>query len=135
MATAHDMDLHQFLTDRLTDTSPDLLRNLLSTFIDALMGAETDTLCGAGFGERSSGAHQQSERLPTPRFRSPKHFVGRYPHPRRDTRRRDPEVPVGFVLSGLATVAPQACRERVDLGRCTLLSARCFHRRMRQCRS
>ncbi|WP_231913789.1 IS256 family transposase, partial [Rhodococcus sp. LB1] len=33
--------------------SPDLLRSLLSTFIDALMGAEADSLCGAGFGERS----------------------------------------------------------------------------------
>ncbi|QHE73071.1 transposase, mutator type (plasmid) [Rhodococcus sp. WAY2] len=53
MTTAHDIDLHQFLTDRLTDASPDLLRSLLSTFIDALMGAEVDSLCGAGFGERS----------------------------------------------------------------------------------
>ncbi len=53
MTTAHDIDLHQFLTDRVTDASPDLLRSLLSTFIDALMGAEADTLCGAGFGERS----------------------------------------------------------------------------------
>ncbi|WP_197487872.1 transposase, partial [Rhodococcus sp. LB1] len=40
MTTAHDI-------------SPDLLRSLLSTFIDALMGAEADSLCGAGFGERS----------------------------------------------------------------------------------
>lgn len=53
MTSAHDIDLHQFLTDRLTDASPDLLRSLLSTFIDALMGAEADSLCGAGFGERS----------------------------------------------------------------------------------
>ena len=36
MTTAHDIDLHQFLTDRRTDASPDLLRSLLSTFIDAL---------------------------------------------------------------------------------------------------
>ncbi len=53
MTTAHDIDLYQFLTDRVTDASPDLLRSLLSTFIDALMGAEADTLCGAGFGARS----------------------------------------------------------------------------------
>ena len=55
MTTAHAIDLHQFLTDRLTDAGPDLLRSLLSTFIDALMGAEADSLCGAGFGERSDG--------------------------------------------------------------------------------
>lgn len=57
MTTAHDIDLHEFLTDRLTDASPDLLRSLLSTFIDALMGAEADSLCGAGFGEQIGRAH------------------------------------------------------------------------------
>ena len=41
------------MTDRLTDASPDLLRSLLSMFIDALMGAEADSLCGAGFGDPS----------------------------------------------------------------------------------
>lgn len=35
MASAHVIDLHQILTDRLTDASPDLMRSLLSTFIDA----------------------------------------------------------------------------------------------------
>ncbi|MFD7011884.1 transposase [Rhodococcus jostii] len=53
MTTTHDIDLHQFLNDCLTDASPDLLRSLLSTFIEALMGAVADTLCGAGYGERS----------------------------------------------------------------------------------
>lgn len=72
MTSAHDIDLHQFLTDRLADASPDLLRSLLSTFIDALMGAEADSLCGAGFGERSSGPHQQPERLPPPGLRHPR---------------------------------------------------------------
>ena len=53
MTTAHDIDLHQVLEDRLATASPDLLRELLSTFIHALMGAEADALCGAGYGERS----------------------------------------------------------------------------------
>lgn len=53
MTTVHDIDLHQFLTDRLTDARLDLLRSLLCMFLDALMGAEADSLCGAGFGERS----------------------------------------------------------------------------------
>ncbi|MFD6676978.1 IS256 family transposase, partial [Rhodococcus zopfii] len=47
MTTAHDIDLHQLLEDRLTGASPDLLRELLSTFIHALMSAEADALCGA----------------------------------------------------------------------------------------
>ncbi|MEZ5152520.1 IS256 family transposase [Rhodococcus zopfii] len=53
MTTAHDIDLHQLLEDRLTGASPDLLRELLSTFIHALMSAEADALCGAGYGQRS----------------------------------------------------------------------------------
>ena len=42
------------LADRLTTTSPDMLRELLSTFNRTLIGAETDALCGAGYGQRSS---------------------------------------------------------------------------------
>ncbi len=39
--------------DVLAAASPDLLRSMLSTFIQTLMGAEADALCGAGYGERS----------------------------------------------------------------------------------
>ncbi|NHU41686.1 IS256 family transposase [Rhodococcus sp. A14] len=53
MTSAHDIDLQQILTDRLTGASPDLLRELLTTFIHTLMGAEADSLCGAGYGQRS----------------------------------------------------------------------------------
>jgi putative transposase len=54
MTTAHDIDWPQVLADRLTSTSPDVLRELLGTFIHALMGAEADAPCGAGYGERST---------------------------------------------------------------------------------
>ncbi|MGO4205707.1 IS256 family transposase [Rhodococcus sp. TAF43] len=53
MTTAHDIDLRQLVEDRLTGASPDLLRELLTMFIRALMGAEADVLCGAGYGQRS----------------------------------------------------------------------------------
>ncbi|MFD7012767.1 IS256 family transposase [Rhodococcus jostii] len=53
MTSAHDIDLQQILTDRLTGASPDLLRELLTMFIHTLMGAEADALCGAGYGQRS----------------------------------------------------------------------------------
>ncbi|SEB43523.1 IS256 family transposase [Rhodococcus jostii] len=53
MTRAHDIDLQQILTDRLTGASPDLLRELLTVFIHTLMGAEADALCGAGYGQRS----------------------------------------------------------------------------------
>jgi putative transposase len=41
------------LADQLAEASPDLLRGLLSTFIQALMAAEADALCGAGYCVRS----------------------------------------------------------------------------------
>jgi transposase-like protein len=53
MTSAHDIDLQQILTDRLTGASPDLLRELLTMFIHTLMGAEADALCGAGYGQRT----------------------------------------------------------------------------------
>jgi len=46
MTTAHDIDGPQVLADRLTTAHPDVLRELLSTFIHTLMGAEADALCG-----------------------------------------------------------------------------------------
>ena len=54
MTAAHDIDLPTVLADRLTTTHPDVLRDLLATFIHTLMGAEADAVCGAGYGERSS---------------------------------------------------------------------------------
>jgi hypothetical protein len=42
------------LADQLASASPDLLRGLLSIFIQALMGAEADALCGAEYRERSA---------------------------------------------------------------------------------
>ena len=54
MTTAHDIDLPTVLAERLTTCHPDVLRELLATFIHTLMGAEADALCGAGYGQRSA---------------------------------------------------------------------------------
>ena len=53
MTDAHFIDPQQFLSAQLAEASPDLLRSMLSTFIQALMGAEADTACNAEFGQRS----------------------------------------------------------------------------------
>jgi putative transposase len=42
MTTVHDIDLQQVLTERLTAAPPDVLRELLSMFIQTLMDAEAD---------------------------------------------------------------------------------------------
>ena len=48
MTAAHNIDLPAVLADRLATTHPDVLRELLATFIRTLLGAEADALCGAG---------------------------------------------------------------------------------------
>jgi transposase-like protein len=42
-----------WLRKQLETADVDLLREMVSTFIAALMGAEADALCGAAYGERS----------------------------------------------------------------------------------
>jgi len=41
------------LSEQLAQASPDLLRELLTTFVDVLMSAEADAVCGAEYGQRS----------------------------------------------------------------------------------
>jgi hypothetical protein len=41
------------LEEQLAQASPDLLRELLTTFIDTLMSAEADAMCGAAYGQAS----------------------------------------------------------------------------------
>lgn len=53
MTDIQRIDPSRLLGDQLAAASPDLLRNLLSTFVQTLMSAEADTACGAGYGERS----------------------------------------------------------------------------------
>ncbi|MEV3966465.1 IS256 family transposase [Nocardia sp. NPDC050193] len=53
MTDLQPIDPSALLTDQLATASPDLLRDMLSTFIHTLMSAEADTICGAGYGERS----------------------------------------------------------------------------------
>ena len=47
------MDISSWLRKQLEQASPDLLREMVQGFAEALMGAEADALCGAGYGERS----------------------------------------------------------------------------------
>jgi putative transposase len=55
MTAVQPIDPSKMLSDQLAVASPDLLRDMMSTFIQALMSAEVDAVCGAGYGERSEG--------------------------------------------------------------------------------
>jgi len=47
------MDTLAWLRKQLAQASPDLLREMVQDFAEALMGAEAEALCGAAYGERS----------------------------------------------------------------------------------
>ncbi len=53
MTAMPSIDPARLLTEQLERAEPDLLRALLTTFVQALMGAEADAVCGAGYGVRS----------------------------------------------------------------------------------
>jgi transposase-like protein len=53
MAAAPSIDLSGWMSEHLEQASPDLLRAMLSSFIEALMGADADAICNAGYGERT----------------------------------------------------------------------------------
>ena len=54
MTAGPSIDPARFLDEQLAQASPDLMRDLLTTFVNALLSAQADAVCGAGFGERSS---------------------------------------------------------------------------------
>ena len=54
MAARSSIDVSGWLHEQLAQASPDLLREMVKTFAEALMSAEADAVCGAGYGERSS---------------------------------------------------------------------------------
>jgi transposase-like protein len=49
----HSIDLAQVMAEHLEAAEPDLLRELLRLFVQALMSADADAACGAGYGTRS----------------------------------------------------------------------------------
>jgi putative transposase len=54
MTAPPSIDLSGWLTEQLAEASPDLLRQMITTFVQALLGAEADAVCGAEYGARSA---------------------------------------------------------------------------------
>jgi transposase-like protein len=54
MTAPSSIDPTAFLHEQLAQACPDLLRQMLTTFINTLLSAEADAVCGAGYGERSA---------------------------------------------------------------------------------
>ena len=54
MTANTSIDPAVFLHEQLAQASPDLMRELLGTFINALLSAQADSVCGAEYGTRSA---------------------------------------------------------------------------------
>ena len=50
MTVVPSIDPARFLEEQLAQASPDLLRQMLSTFINTLLSADADQVCGASYG-------------------------------------------------------------------------------------
>jgi transposase-like protein len=55
MTVISSIDPARLLEEQLAQASPDLLRELLGTFIDTLLSADADAVCGAEYGQVSPG--------------------------------------------------------------------------------
>ena len=53
MTAIPSIDLPGWMVEQLSQASPDLLRQMVQTFAEALMSADADAVCGAGYGQRS----------------------------------------------------------------------------------
>jgi putative transposase len=53
MAAPHSVDPAAMLEQHLQGASPDVLREMIATLANAMMSAQADQVCGAGWGERS----------------------------------------------------------------------------------
>src|SRR4249920_3371899 len=53
MTATPSIELPAWMAEQLSQASPDLLRQMVQTFAEALMSADADAVCGAGYGQRS----------------------------------------------------------------------------------
>jgi transposase-like protein len=55
MTAGSSIDPAEFLHEHLAQASPDLLRELMQGFINTLLSADADSVCGAAYGSRGAG--------------------------------------------------------------------------------
>jgi putative transposase len=114
---APTMDLLGWLRKHLEEADTDLLRDLVATFVQALMGAEADAACGAALGERSAERVNQRNgyrprRLDTrvgtlelaiPKLRAGSYYPDWLLEPRRRTERALVAVVAECYVRGVST--------------------------------
>jgi transposase-like protein len=111
------MELSSWLRKQLEQASPDLLRVMVQDFAEALMGAEADALCGAGYGERTPGRFNRRNgyrerdwdtrvgtiELAVPKLRAGSYFPDWLLQPRRRAEQAFVSVIADAYLAGVST--------------------------------
>src|SRR5438105_5595068 len=111
------MDAAGWLRKQLEDAHPDLLRSMVKEFAEALMGADADAVCGAGYGERSpervnrrNGYRERdwdtrvgSIELAIPKLREGSYFPDWLLQPRRRAEQAFVSVIADAYLAGVST--------------------------------
>src|SRR5712692_3723872 len=111
------MDVSSWLRKQLEETSPDLLRVMVKDFAEALMSADADAVCGAGWGERTpervnrrNGYRERdwdtrvgSIELAVPKLREGSYFPDWLLQPRRRAEQAFVSVIADAYLAGVST--------------------------------
>jgi putative transposase len=111
------MDVSGWLRKQLEEASPDLLRAMVKDFAEALMSADADAVCGAGYGERSpervnrrNGYRERdwdtrvgSIELAVPKLREGSYFPDWLLQPRRRAEQAFVSVIADAYLAGVST--------------------------------
>ena len=113
----HTMDVSSWLRKQLEEASPDLLRAMVKDMAEALMSADADAVCGAGYGERSpervnrrNGYRERdwdtrvgSIELAVPKLREGSYFPDWLLQPRRRAEQAFVSVIADAYLAGVST--------------------------------
>jgi putative transposase len=113
----HTMDVTDWLRKQLEDAHPDLLRAMVKEMAEALMSADADAVCGAGYGERSperinrrNGYRERdwdtrvgSIELAVPKLREGSYFPDWLLQPRRRAEQAFVSVIADAYLAGVST--------------------------------
>jgi putative transposase len=113
----HTMDVSGWLRKELEEASPDLLRAMVKEMAEALMSADADAVCGAGYGERSPGRVNRrngyrerdwdtrvgSIELAVPKLREGSYFPDWLLQPRRRAEQAFVSVIADAYLAGVST--------------------------------
>ncbi len=121
-ALTRTLDPGEFLHDQLAQAPPDLMRELLATFVNALLGADADAICAAasynrtpkrvnsrnGYRHRDLDTRDGTIDVAIPKLRWPSWKSGSMPARQSSAMRRGKHAPPSHWPSGSRTASRRA---------------------------